>query len=200
MRPPKVYVDIFFTLFFPSFCHLFFSLAPDVWGTSVRTTDADGNVWIEIGSRPFKVSDNDPSVLCSDNEFQSTCSRDEVRQVSVTPSCMDFYNQTDSYLYWYQYVQKYAIFVPDSWTYWRANQNGLCPFLPIVNFYISEENKNSIKLIDSKRGVNLTNFDLYGTINVCYSTPERSLRHVPKLLTRFIQCLVFYGEGIDLSL
>lgn len=117
-----------------------------------------------------------------------------------TPSCVNFYNATDSYLFWYQHVQKHAIFVPDSWTYWRANRFGKCPLLPLVNFYISEENKVSIKLIDTKRGVNLSNYDQYGTINVCYQTPERSLDHLPKLLTRFVQCLVFYGSGLDLSL
>lgn len=112
---------------------------------------------------------------------------------------MNFYNATDTFLYWYQEIQASAIFIPSSWTYWRANRNNRCPLLSMVNFYIIEDSKFSVKFVETKRGVNLTNFDLYGTINVCYKSPEPNLRHVPSVVTRFAQCLTLYGKGIDLS-
>lgn len=148
------------------------------------------------GSRPIFVTDNDKSVSCYDNEFQSRC--DSQASNKVAYSCTSFFNGTDSYLLWYQELQKQAIFIPDSWTYQRADNDGQCRNLPVINFYISETNRDSIKIVDMSNGEFLENFSEPGNINVCYNSPEFFLRHVRYYLDRFVQCLTLYGDGIKI--
>lgn len=143
------------------------------------------------------MSDNDKSVLCTQNEFQSRCNNSDTQVAQY--SCTIFRNQTDNELLWYQELQKEAIFVPTYWQYLRANINGDCPSFQLVNFYVSEENSMTVKSVDMSRGAHLRNFDLDGTINICYISPLRFL-NIGRLLTRFNQCLTLYGDGIDLNL
>lgn len=156
--------------------------------------DERGNIWITPGSRPLYVTDNDGSVMCSDNEFQSRCNNTD-EQVSSF-SCMNFYNATDNYLLWFQQLQNSSIFVPSGWVYIRANRFGECPQFDLVNFYMTEVNSLSVKSVDTTRGAQLENFDSPGIINVCYNSPEYPLVNVANHLDRFVQCLAQYGTGI----
>lgn len=167
-----------------------------VYGSSKNRTTIDDDTWIEPGSRPILITDNDETVSCYENEFQSRCDSDTMNKVSY--SCTSFFNGTDSYLLWYQELQKQAIFIPDSWTYQRADNNGQCRSMRLVNFYITETNRDSIKMIDTSNGDLLQNFENYGNVNVCYNSPEFILWHVRYYLDRFVQCLTLYGDGIHL--
>lgn len=152
-------------------------------------------MWIEKGSRPVYVTDNDKSVSCYENEFQSRCDSSSDK---VAYSCTSFFNGTDNHLLWYQELQRGAIFIPELWTYRRADNNGQCRRMQMINFYIDETSQDSIKTIDTTRGELLTNFPTDGMVNVCYRSPETNLRHVRYHLDRFVQCLTLYGDGIKI--
>lgn len=166
-----------------------------IYGASTkRTTDENGNVWIEPGSRPIYITDNDQTVSCFENEFQSRCDGSTDK---VLYSCTNFLNGTDYHFLWYQELQNQSIFVPTGWTYRRANNNGECR-MNMVNFYIEESNRDSVKYIDTSRGVLMTNFENSGIINVCYISPESNLRHVRYHLDTFVQCLALYSNDIHI--
>lgn len=166
-----------------------------VYGASTeRTVDEDGNVWIAPGSRPIYLTDNDRTVSCFENEFQSRCDGSSEK---VLYSCTNFFNKSDYHLLWYQELQTQAIFIPTSWMYRRADKNGNCN-MNMVNFYIEESNRDSVKYVDTSRGVLLGDFEFDGTINVCYISPESSLRHVRYHMDRLVQCLALYSNDINI--
>lgn len=152
-------------------------------------------MWIKRGSRPLYVTDNDESVLCSMNEFQSRCNATTDKVFKY--SCVEFRNASDSGLFWYQKIQQDSIFVPSTFAYRFANLNGECPSFEVVNFYIDEVNQLSVKSVATDRGEGLGYFQNPGVVNVCYRTPETYAYYVRPLLTRFIQCLSLYGDGLN---
>ena len=109
---------------------------------------------------------------------------------------MNYINATDSQLVWWQEVQRYAIFTPSDYIYWRANNKKNCPLFNMVNFYISETSRDSNKFIDFSRGVHLSNFELFGTLNICYSSPENTLNHLQDVFYTLINCVTLYGAGL----
>lgn len=168
--------------------------APPYYGMSKRTFDQYGNVFIDPGSRPYLATDNDPSIPCYQNAFQSRCNSSSEVQRRI--ACVNFINGSDSQLVWWQEIQRSAIFAPSDYIYWRSNSRFRCPLFGLVNFYISETSKNSNKIIDFSRGELLKNFDLFSTINVCYKTPEANFNHAPDVLFTLINCLTLYGDGL----
>lgn len=168
--------------------------APPYYGMSKRTVDQYGNVFIDPGSRPYLATDNDPSIPCYLNAFQSRCNSSSEVQRRI--ACVNFINGSDSQLVWWQEIQRSAIFAPSDYIYWRSNSRFRCPLFGLVNFYISETSKNSNKIIDFSRGELLKNFDLFSTINVCYKTPEANFNHAPDVLFTLINCLTLYGNGL----
>lgn len=168
--------------------------APPYYGMSKRTVDQYGNVFIDPGSRPYLATDNDPSIPCYLNAFQSRCNSSSEVQRRI--ACVNFINGSDSQLVWWQEIQRSAIFAPSDYIYWRSNSRFRCPLFGLVNFYISETSKNSNKIIDFSRGELLKNFDLFSTINVCYKTPEANFNHAPDVLFTLINCLTLYGDGL----
>lgn len=167
---------------------------------SERTLDIYDNIFIENGSRPYKATDNDRTVDCFRNQFQSACSMKVNIKLYYYKTeqvyCTDFYNKSDSQLLWWQEIQRTAIFIPRSFVFFKANANGDCPLMNYVNFYISETTFDHMINVDVSRGYLLTDFSDFGLIYVCYKSIASTRNEIDNTLYTLMQCLSQYGDGL----
>lgn len=156
---------------------------------------------IAPGSRPSSISDSDPTVSCFDNIYQKRCEYEVPSNTTVLRfQCVDFINDTDDGLLWWQEIQRTATFVPKRYVYRFANsQSDLCS-LDYPNFYITYENRLTQVRVDPSRGYLLSQTYQPDTAYICVKTPQKYLTtvYLRSAIVTLLRCATHYGTGITL--